>query len=90
MHDFKVIGVNGRKKQEIFIGKKYLIPDNATHIRVRAGKISFGSSKMEGPKRRFSKIPNGMRCVSFNSYHNNSSGHHYGQPTWSEFKVSLI
>ncbi|MEK7578691.1 MAG: hypothetical protein AAB789_01150 [Patescibacteria group bacterium] len=94
--DFKILmaeGVEGKKKKfelsETFCcGNVYNIPERATHIHLRGGKLAFGfSSSMKGDRRtkrgRFVMIPQGnYKAVHFPNYCFPASGHYYGAPEW--------
>jgi hypothetical protein len=72
-------------------GIKYPIPRSdasrrPTHIRVMAGKLSFGFSRQKGDKitrrGKFFEIPRNAGSVTFPDYTNGRKGHSYGQPKW--------
>ncbi|KKR20469.1 MAG: hypothetical protein UT48_C0017G0011 [Parcubacteria group bacterium GW2011_GWE2_39_37] len=73
-------------EQKISDMGEYEIPSLATHIRLFAGKVSFGISDRHGDLKtargKFFQIPPGMKRVSFPEYINDGN-HIYGRPQFT-------
>lgn len=93
--DFRILGINGKKKFYLTEGFFYKIPKKPAekeayglYAHCRNGKLCFGISRDGIKSKRFINIPDFLSGrkpvthISFPDYKFTHAGHHYGQPTF--------